>query len=90
MRVAEKVILPAEKTILINEGCADIPLVTAQAVAHLDLGHDKVDGWLTDEQQDAAMWLGKMRVDGEDEVWRQMTVDGEPSVPLDGVATVRL
>lgn len=78
----EKVVMRRAKRIVINEECPNIPLVAAQAVAHLDLGHHEATGWLTEEQRKSALWLGKMRVD-DDEGWP--AIDGEPSQPMDGV-----
>lgn len=61
----EKVIDVDEQVITINEACDD-EVTAAQAVAHLDLEHDKASvGRLSDEDQQAARWLAEVRVDGE-------------------------
>jgi hypothetical protein len=81
----EKVIYPDEHVILFEE-TLDAETQTAQAVAHLDLGHVEGDGRLPDEAAADALGLAKLRLD-EMPAWR---VDhGTCSGPVDRVRTER-
>jgi hypothetical protein len=65
LKYAEKVICPDEQLILVNEK-VDEGLGTAQAVAHLDLGHHEAKtGWLKRGDSEAAAGLAEVRLDEE-------------------------
>ena len=66
LRNADMLILPQAKTIALGDSLTERSMVAARGVAHLDLGHMDVEGWLTEEQFKRAAWLARVRMDAPD------------------------